>query len=102
MADKKKAQIRKQIVGDFLRQSRERAGLSQADVAEQFGYTSAQFVSNWERGVAMPPLGALPQLADLYRLAKQAVIGTMVQYLEEMSRIEIDEIERSFRRRKKS
>jgi transcriptional regulator with XRE-family HTH domain len=45
---------------------RKKADLTQIDVAGQLGYSSAQFVSNWERGVSSPPLAAIKKLSKLY------------------------------------
>jgi transcriptional regulator with XRE-family HTH domain len=43
-------------LASFLKERRIAAGLSQIDVSRKLGYTSAQFVSNWERGIAKPRL----------------------------------------------
>lgn len=53
-------------LGVVLKKNREESGLSQADVAKKFGYTTAQFVSNWERGLVVPPLSTLKKLCKLY------------------------------------
>lgn len=53
-------------LGDFLAESRVNAGLSQKDVSDKLGYSSPQFVSNFERGTCMPPMNKLKVLADLY------------------------------------
>lgn len=45
---------------------RENAGLTQREVANKMGYTTPQFVSNVERGIAMPPIKDLPKLAKMY------------------------------------
>ena len=55
-----------ETLGAFLRAKRLEAGLSQDDVAKNFGYSTAQFVSNWERGLAAPPLKTLRRLIDIY------------------------------------
>lgn len=47
--------VRAATIGKFLRDARVSAGLTQRDVSAKMGYTSAQFVSNWERGVCAPP-----------------------------------------------
>ncbi len=52
----------------YLKQMRCRAGLTQKQVAKVLRYESAQFVSNWERGVATPPVAALAVLIKLYGL----------------------------------
>lgn len=50
----------------FIKTARIKAGVSQADVANALGYGSSQFVSNWERGISMPPLGSLKVIAKMY------------------------------------
>lgn len=52
----------------FLKSAREKAGLSQKQVSDHFGWKSAQFVSNHERSVSMPPVKILRKLAALYRV----------------------------------
>lgn len=49
-----------------LKNLREKAGLSQGDVAGILGYSTPQFVSNWERGVSLPPFKAVKPLAKMY------------------------------------
>ena len=43
-------------LGLYFRDMRKKAGLSQLEVSKRLGYGSAQFVSNWERGLASPPI----------------------------------------------
>lgn len=52
--------------GHFLRQARIKAGLSQGKVAKHLGYTTPQFVSNWERGLCSPPISTLKRLSKIY------------------------------------
>jgi transcriptional regulator with XRE-family HTH domain len=52
----------------FLREKRRLAGLSQSAVAKKLGYTTPQFVSNWERGLAAPPISALRKISTLYKV----------------------------------
>lgn len=56
------------LLSDFLREKRIQANLSQMDVAKKLGYTSAQFVSNWERGLSNPPIATLRRLSEIYRI----------------------------------
>ena len=51
--------------GRVLKSLREECGLSQAELAEKIklGPTGAQFVSNFERGLCMPPKHCLKKLA---------------------------------------
>lgn len=43
-------------LADYMSITRYEAGLSQGDVATALGFTSPQFISNWERGVSKIPL----------------------------------------------
>lgn len=73
-------ELRQKHVGRFLKMRREKASLTQQDVAKHLDYTSPQFVSNWERGVSLPPIDALPRLAALYEIAAKEMIDTMHRY----------------------
>ena len=55
-------------LADYLTRARLSAGLRQVDVANSFGYTTSQFISDWERGVRSPPATSLKMIAKLYRI----------------------------------
>lgn len=55
-------------LAQYLKKCREKAGYSQTQVSSKLGYTSPQFISNWERGLSHPPVRALNKLAKLYRV----------------------------------
>lgn len=57
----------RQELGAYLAQCRKRVGLTQREVATALGFTSAQYPSNWERGVSKPPLKHLPALCDMIK-----------------------------------
>lgn len=63
----------------FLREARLEAGFSQAKVAKALGYTSSQFVSNWERGLAEPPAATLKKLADIYSISIDDMFDIVLQ-----------------------
>lgn len=65
--------------GKFLKDKREQMGLSQAAIAEKMGYTTPQFVSNWERGLAMPPMKTLKKLAEMYKIPQQELFDILLQ-----------------------
>ena len=73
-------------LNDYLRQKRLDSGLSQLDVARVLGYSSPQFVSNWERGLVSPPLETIAVLIELYKIPSSEVIGKILDetrgYLE--------------------
>jgi transcriptional regulator with XRE-family HTH domain len=54
-------------VGEYLRYLRTKAGLTQREVSLELGYSSAQFISNFERGIALPPLKKLKVMQKIYR-----------------------------------
>lgn len=61
----------KNVLAEFLKQKRVTAGLSQRDVADKLGYSTPQFISNWERGVSHPPISALKKLGELYKVSAE-------------------------------
>lgn len=73
-------------LNDYLRQKRLDSGLSQLDVAKVLGYSSPQFVSNWERGLVSPPLETIAVLIELYKIPSGEVISKILEetqdYLE--------------------
>jgi transcriptional regulator with XRE-family HTH domain len=56
-------------LADFLSDAREKAGLTQKQVADHFQYKTAQFISEWERGVRSPPGSVLREIVDLYGIS---------------------------------
>jgi len=85
----KKARREKSFLKEFglyIKEKRERSGLSQSEVAHELGYSSPQFISNFERGLCSPPLPALRELVDLYRLSRREVVDVLLKqqkrYLE--------------------
>jgi transcriptional regulator with XRE-family HTH domain len=64
-------------VGSYLKALRGREGMTQREVAEFLGYSAAQFISNFECGIALPPLRKLKRLADLYG----ADVGRLIELI---------------------
>lgn len=65
-----------------LRAARIKASLSQRDVANRLGYSSAQFVSNWERAISRPPNSAFRELADLFKVPVTKLVNAAVEDLD--------------------
>ena len=76
-----KAQIRK--LGEYLREKRVRADLTQGFVAEKMGFTSPQFISNIERGLCSPPMDVLKRMIRLYKLRSPEVVRFLSRLQEE-------------------
>jgi len=70
------------ILASYLKHKRILAGLSQGEVAKTLGYSSAQFISNWERGISSPPSNIIPQVADLYHLSVDEFVLVLLKEQE--------------------
>lgn len=75
-------------LAEFLKQAREKAELSQRQVADELGYQSAQFISNWERGISSPPMKTLKRLGELYHVSAEDLYEIMVE--DTLRRVEAD------------
>ena len=74
------------MLGNYLQRQRRAAGFTQREVSNALGYSSAQFISNFERGIAAPPAKKLKTLINLYGLKRPEVIARLVRgYKEELS-----------------
>lgn len=49
----------------FIIAARGKKKLSQIEIAKHLGYSSSQFVSNWERGLALIPPKKMPAFAQI-------------------------------------
>ena len=57
-----------------LQRLRKQAGLTQEEVAEKFG-VSPQAVSKWETGASAPDIGILLDLATMYKVSVDELLG---------------------------
>lgn len=67
----------------MLRELRVARGLTQKQISDKLGYTTSQFVSNWERGTAMPPAKSFPKLAKIYGVSTKKLIDFKVEELRQ-------------------
>lgn len=65
-------------LGTYLQEMREKAGLSQKSIANKLGYTTPQFISNWERGISTPPPAAIRKLAKLIHIDSEKLFETIL------------------------
>ena len=77
------AQMNRNSLTTYIRDQRLAADMSQKELATRLGYSTAQFVSNWERQMAKPPLKAIAKMVHLLNLDKDKV---MVLYEKETAR----------------
>jgi len=73
----------KNILGDYLKNCRLQANLSQSEVADQLGYSSPQFISNMERGICAPPLKKIAQLSQLYKCDPHELLDILMTLQKE-------------------
>jgi len=66
--------------GKVLKQLREKAGLTQAAFARGLGYTTPQFISNWETGKSRPPVSKFNKLAKMYGVKVDVFIDMHVEH----------------------
>jgi transcriptional regulator with XRE-family HTH domain len=78
------------MLGQTLREARTKCGLTQSAIAKQFGYSSPQFVSNWERDLVNPPTKILPKLCRILKINTKEVTTLLLKKRE-------DELKRIFK-----
>lgn len=66
------------LLGQILKEYREKADATQSEVAERLGYATPQFISNIERGVSVAPLPLLNGLISLYKVKPDRIIKVLV------------------------
>jgi transcriptional regulator with XRE-family HTH domain len=69
-------------LASFLKEKRVTAGLTQSQVAEKLGYSSPQFISNWERGLASPPVFILRDLTKMYKVSADEMFKLLMSEME--------------------
>ncbi len=62
-----------------LKEVRIKAGLSQRDVADILGYSTPQFISNWERGLSHPPINSLKKIALALNCSSDVLFEMILQ-----------------------
>jgi transcriptional regulator with XRE-family HTH domain len=69
-----------EAVGEALQKMRCAAGKTQREASLHLRYSSAQFISNFERGIAVPPANKLKALFTLYKVPveEQISLGNLI------------------------
>ena len=84
-------------MAEYLKEKRAKANLTQSDVASKLGYSSPQFVSNWERGLAKPPVFVLRDLTKLYKVSANEMFSVLLSEVESDLRSEFYSTKKSRR-----
>ncbi|MDE7105787.1 MAG: helix-turn-helix domain-containing protein [Anaeroplasmataceae bacterium] len=80
--------------GTRFQRLRKKYNLTQEDVAQKVGVTS-QAVSKWENDLSAPDISILPDLADMFHISLDELLGreiTKTEILPEAQRKNIDEM----------
>ncbi len=75
-----------QSLGNYLRDKRVAAGFTQSEIAGKLGYSTPQFISNFERGLCSPPLKNLKALVKLYRIPVDEIMVLIMKEQESVLR----------------
>jgi transcriptional regulator with XRE-family HTH domain len=67
-------------VGDFLKGKRQAAGLTQREVSIALDYSSAQFISNFENGLGLPPMHKLAVMVKLYKIDPHEMLDVLQRH----------------------
>src|SRR5262245_17355954 len=86
------------ILGNYLKEKREKRGFTQRQVSDYLGYSSPQFVSNVERGLCHLPLKAIRKLIGYYELDAREVYDILMGEQERILRKMLLETSASRRR----
>jgi len=61
----------KTMISQLLKTHRTGKRIHQKELARELGYTSPQFVSNWERGISEPPLKDAKKICGLLGISEK-------------------------------
>jgi len=78
-------------LGENIRENRRRMGLTQEQLADRLG-VSFQSVSRWENGTTYPDMEKLPELAKLFDITTDALLG----FVKKEEKIPIDDLDRMY------
>ncbi len=71
--------MRNSKLSKIVKDQRIKLKMTQLQLAGRLGYRSAQFVSNWERGLAQPPLKKLLKLITILKLDPVKIMAIIME-----------------------
>ncbi|MDE7298237.1 MAG: helix-turn-helix domain-containing protein [Lachnospiraceae bacterium] len=77
-------------IGKKIAELRKKANMTQMELADRLGI-SYQAVSNWERGNSMPDISKLPELASMFEITIDELLGERVQLVTSAAEGGLDE-----------
>ncbi|MNJ94826.1 helix-turn-helix protein [compost metagenome] len=70
----------KEQFSELIKTARNKKGLSQGDLATALGYSTPQFISNWERGVSAVGIHDIPLLSKLIGVSQKRLINAVTAF----------------------
>ena len=77
-------------VGQRISEFRKEKNMTQMELADRMNI-SFQAVSNWERGISMPDISKLPELAEMFDVTIGELLGEHSELIEKAASEELDE-----------
>lgn len=77
---------RYETLSNYLHQKRIAKNITQSNLASVLGYTSPQFISNWERGLAKPPFDTLRKMIKILDLDVDELVTILLKIEEKRIR----------------
>ena len=65
----------------YLKTKRKEAGLNQTALSELLNYQTSQFISNWERGVSVPPAKTIEPLSKALGVPREELANKVVDWI---------------------
>ena len=75
-----------ETLSSYLYEKRVSKGITQGDLANMLGYSSPQFISNWERGLAKPPFDTLRRMIIILELDADKLAAILMKIEEQRIR----------------
>ena len=77
--------------GAYLRQSRQNAKITQKKLSIRLGYSSPQFVSNWERNMSFPSPEKIAAIASVLGIRAADIVEALIEEKTLKLRRKLDE-----------
>ncbi len=76
-------------LGKLFKLERVKTGLSQGKVCKALGYSTPQYLSNFERGLCSMPLEKLKRMIDMYSMDGEEVVRMIVDLQSKFLRTQL-------------
>lgn len=70
-------------INGFFREKRTLAGMTQFEAAKNLGHSTAQYISNLERGLCEPSLDMALKLCEMYDVPKRELYDLLLEVFEQ-------------------